>query len=345
MSHEMHHFAMGWWVLPLAYAVAVTGSYVGLACVRHALKFTSILTGALWLVMASVSIGGVGIWLMHFIGMVGFAVPGSLIRYDLALTTASVVLAVMATLFGLCSVVGIRLLSTRRLDHVASCAVGGLVMGLAVSLMHYSGMAAIRIQGTLDYDRKFVVASVIIAVAASTAALWVAGLTERISVRLTAALLMGSAVVAMHYTGMAGVHATVDPAVQAPSGMTVMALLFPAFVLGMIALAVPIVALLLVIDPADAHIEDSIARWTSPRDPEVVFAYDFSSAPTEVIPIPDEYRQADPRPGFHAGLPDTARGGSSAGTEVPQHTPVSVLRGPSRCSGLDPNVSESARTV
>lgn len=124
----------------------VTGSYVGLACVRHALKFTSILTGALWLVMASVSIGGVGIWLMHFIGMVGFAVPGSLIRYDLALTTASVVLAVMATLFGLCSVVGIRLLSTRRLDHVASCAVGGLVMGLAVSLMHYSGMAAIRIQ-------------------------------------------------------------------------------------------------------------------------------------------------------------------------------------------------------
>jgi NO-binding membrane sensor protein with MHYT domain len=301
MSHELHHFTMGFWVLPLAYVMAVVGSYVGLSCVRQALRFTTVRAGMLWLVMASVSIGGVGIWLMHFIGMMGFAVPASAIRYNLALTVLSAALAVIATLFGLGAVVGIRLISTRRLDHLAALVVGGLVMGLAVSLMHYSGMAAIRIQGTLEYDPMFVAASVIIGIVASTAALRVAGLAERLWVRVAAALIMGCAVVAMHYTGMAGVQATVDPTSSAPSGVTVMALLFPAFVIGVIVLAVPIVALLLVIDPVDVHVKDSIARWTEAPEPETAPAYDPSSAPTEVIIIPDEYRQTAHRPRFQPG--------------------------------------------
>lgn len=187
MSHELHHFTLGFWVLPLAYTMAVVGSYVGLSCVRQSLKFTSIRATTLWLVMAAVSIGGVGIWLMHFIGMMGFAVPTSPIRYDLALTVFSVVLAVMATLFGLSGVVGMRLLSTRRRDHMVSLTIGGPVMGVPVSLMHYSGMAAIRIQGTLEYDPMFVASSVIIGIVASTIALWVAVRAERIRARIAAA--------------------------------------------------------------------------------------------------------------------------------------------------------------
>ncbi|TCN50882.1 NO-binding membrane sensor protein with MHYT domain [Rhodococcus sp. SMB37] len=296
MSHELHHFTLGFWVLPLAYTMAVVGSYVGLSCVRQSLKFTSIRATTLWLVMAAVSIGGVGIWLMHFIGMMGFAVPTSPIRYDLALTVFSVVLAVMATLFGLSGVVGMRLLSTRRRDHMVSLTIGGPVMGVPVSLMHYSGMAAIRIQGTLEYDPMFVASSVIIGIVASTIALWVAVRAERIRARIAAALIMGCAVVAMHYTGMAGVHATVDPTAPTPSGVTVLALLFPAFVIGVIVLAVPIVALLLVADPVDAHVKNSIERWTAPHDLETVPEYDLSEAPTEVIIIPDEYRQPDHRP-------------------------------------------------
>lgn len=78
--------------------------------------------------------------------------------------------------------------------------------------------------------------------------------------------------------------------------MTVLALLFPAFVIGVIVLAVPIVALLLVADPVDAHVKNSIERWTAPHDLETVPEYDLSEAPTEVIIIPDEYRQPDHRP-------------------------------------------------
>lgn len=91
-----------------------------------------------------------------------------------------------------------------------------------------------------------------------------------------------------------------------------MALLFPAFVIGMIVLAVSIVVLLLLTDPAEAHIKGSIARWTAPPASESVPAYDHSSAPTEVIIIPAVYRQAGHRPRFqpgalHPALRDAAR--------------------------------------
>jgi NO-binding membrane sensor protein with MHYT domain len=258
MSHELHHFTMGWWVFFLAFATSVVGSYVGLSCVRQARKDSP---GKMrWLVMASVSIGGVGIWLMHFLGMMGFTVTGSPIRYDLGLTVFSVVLAVAATLFGLW-IVDSRAAAKRRLPHIVPLAVGGLVMGMAVSLMHYSGMAAIRIQGTLDHDPAFVVASVIIGLTAATAALWLAGIAEKLLVRMLAAVIMGSAVVALHYTGMAGVRATVDPVAPMPDGLTVFSLLVPAFVIGIAVLTAPIVALLLAPDADEVRHEKSIARW------------------------------------------------------------------------------------
>ncbi len=70
MSHEMHHFSMGTWVLFLAYATSVIGSYVGLSCVRQSANAkVGQRTG--WIALAAVAIGGIGIWLMHFIGMMG----------------------------------------------------------------------------------------------------------------------------------------------------------------------------------------------------------------------------------------------------------------------------------
>ncbi len=145
MSHELHHFTMGLWVFFLAYATSVVGSYVGLSCVRQSFKDDGKNARIRWLAMASLAIGGVGIWLMHFIGMMGFAVPGSTIRYALAPTLFSVVLAVGATLFGLW-IVDSRAGWKTRVPRGVPLAVGGLVMGLAVSFMHYSGMAAIRIR-------------------------------------------------------------------------------------------------------------------------------------------------------------------------------------------------------
>ncbi len=81
MSHELHHFALGKWVLGLAYLTSITGSYVGLLCARQTTRSRGSL-GRAWLVMAAAALGGVGVWLTHFIAMMGFAVPGTLIRYN-----------------------------------------------------------------------------------------------------------------------------------------------------------------------------------------------------------------------------------------------------------------------
>lgn len=262
MSHELHHFTMGLWVFFLACAVSVVGAYVGLSCARRMVEHTTSRGRTGWLVLASLSIGGVAIWLMHFIGMMGFAVPGTVVRYDLGLTAFSLVVAVAATMFGLwLANLGAR--TGRRRQRVAALAVGGVVMGAAVSLMHYSGMAAIQIQGTLAYEPVFVVTSVIIGVVASTAALWFTSVTERPAVRAAASLVMGAAVVALHYTGMAGVEATVDPTAIEPTGLTVLAMLFPAFVVGMVVLTIPIAALGLVSNAEEVRRDEAVARWTA----------------------------------------------------------------------------------
>lgn len=268
MSHELHHFSMGLWVFFLAYVISVAGSFVGLSCARKMVDSPRGRGRRLWLLLASLAIGGVAVWLMHFIGMMGFAVPGTFVRYDVGRTVLSAVLAVGATLFGLW-LANLPALSNRRLPKAAALIAGGLVMGLAVTLMHYMGMAAIRIQGELTHDPAYVAASVVIGLVAATAALWFASVTGHPAVRVLAALVMGCAVVALHYTGMAGVHADVDPHAPAPQGVSVLTLLFPAFIIGVGVLAVPLAALLLAPDREESRRAEALARWTenSTEDP------------------------------------------------------------------------------
>lgn len=262
MSHEMHHFDLGLWVLVLAYATSVVGSFIGLSCAHRVAQHRSGVTRWGWLSMAALAIGGVGIWMTHFIAMMGFAVPGAVIRYDPILTVVSAVVAVAATLFGLW-LVDLRVLAGRRVWKAIALLAGSIVMGLAVSVMHYSGMAAIRIRGELSYDPLFVAVSVLIGIVASGAALWVARVAAGRATRLWGAVVMGIAVAALHYTGMAGVHVTIDPGAPAPEGVTIMALMLPSYVLGTIVLAVPLIALLLDPRASEAGLDDAIARWTA----------------------------------------------------------------------------------
>ena len=260
MTHELHHFSMGAWVFALAYLTSVIGSYAGLSCARKAANAWTPVARTRWTLMAALSIGGVGIWLMHFIGMMGFDVPGSTIRYDLGLTMLSVVLAVGATLFGLW-ILDADASWLRAAPSSVRLLVGGVTMGFAVAGMHYSGMAAVRIQGDLEQGRTYVVASVTIGVVASVAALWLSRVAERPAVRIPAAAVMGCAVVALHYTGMAGVAVTVDPAAPNPEGMTIMTLLFPGFIIGVVLLAVPVVALMAASSDGDLAQEREMEGW------------------------------------------------------------------------------------
>lgn len=242
MNHQMHHFDMGLWLLFLAYIVSVVGSVVGLACTRQSAAASDKRDRLRWLAMAAIAIGGVAIWLMHFIAMLGFAIPNGVVRYNLGWTVASAVLSISAVFVGLITI--------GRTVHLPRLVAGGVITGCAVALMHYTGMWAVQIQGAISYDKFLVALSILIAVVAATAALWFTLVLESPLLRFVAGLVMGVAVVGMHYTGMAAVRVTVDHGAPVPGGLEVFSFLFPVFVIGLLALAVPITAVMLAPDRA-----------------------------------------------------------------------------------------------
>ncbi|BAN49146.1 bifunctional diguanylate cyclase/phosphodiesterase [Metapseudomonas resinovorans] len=156
----------------------------------------------LWIAGGAVAMG-IGIWSMHFIGMLAFSLPIPL-GYDLPLTLLSLLIAILVSGFAL------WLVSQPR-QPLWQLLCGALTMGAGISSMHYLGMHAMRMLPGIDYDPGLFYLSLAIAVAASGAALWIAFRLRRNTpfVRLAragAALVMGVAIVGMHYTGMAAAN-------------------------------------------------------------------------------------------------------------------------------------------
>lgn len=146
---------------------------------------------------------GIGIWSMHFIGMLAFSLPISL-GYDTGLTALSLLIAVLSSGFAL------WLVSQPKLPWL-QLGFGALIMGTGIACMHYMGMAALRMEPGIDYDPALFGASLAIAVGASAAALWIAFRLRQHTpyvrqVRGVAAVVMGVAIVGMHYTGMAAAN-------------------------------------------------------------------------------------------------------------------------------------------
>ncbi|MGW4741015.1 MHYT domain-containing protein [Nocardia xishanensis] len=194
---DIHHFTYGWLTPILAYIMSFTGSLLGLQCAARARAAEG---RAGWLVLAAFAIGGTGIWVMHFIAMLGFSIRGTEIRYDVPLTLLSAATAIVVVGIGLFVVV------TPRPTLVALFA-GGAVTGLGVAAMHYLGMFAMKSSATISYDLATVVLSVAIAVIAATVALWFTLRVNGFLATTGAAGIMGLAVCGMHYTGMASMHA------------------------------------------------------------------------------------------------------------------------------------------
>jgi len=155
-----------------------------------------------WVVFDSILMG-LSIWTTHFIAMEAFIIPMA-VRYDVLQTFFSLLLAVAASLAALYTI---------RYQHSSGkqVVVAGLLLGCGISAMHYTGMAAMRMDAVMQFDRLLVVTSVVIGVVIASAALWV---WRRGSVRkrsdsvrntIVSALLMGSAIGGMHYSGMAAV--------------------------------------------------------------------------------------------------------------------------------------------
>ncbi|MGW7467906.1 MHYT domain-containing protein [Streptomyces xantholiticus] len=217
MGH-LDHAAFGLLTPALSYVMAVVGAALGLRCTVRALSATG-RSRRNWLITAASAIG-TGIWTMHFVAMLGFAVRGTDIRYNVPLTILSLVVAMLVVGAGVFCVGYGR-------DRVGALLIGGLSTGLGVASMHYLGMAALRLHGTVHYDPLLVALSVAIAVVAATAALWAAlNIKSPVAVAV-ASLVMGAAVSSMHYTGMLAVAVDVTPADGQLTGATAMQFIFP----------------------------------------------------------------------------------------------------------------------
>ena len=198
---HLEHFTYGVLTPGLSYALSVLGSLLGLLCTARARAMTDRGRRARWLLLAAWAIGGTGIWVMHFMAMIGFSIPGQTVRYDIPVTVASWITAIVVTGIGL-FIVGYG--KPNAIKIVA----GGTFMGVGVAAMHYSGMAALRTTARVTYDPNTVALSVAIAVVAATVALWFT-VTLRSGVMITiAAFIMGVAVNGMHFTGMFAMRAS-----------------------------------------------------------------------------------------------------------------------------------------
>jgi len=180
----------------LSYLVAVTASHVTLllaARVRdpHAVNWK------LWVVSGGFAMG-IGIWSMHFVATLALKLPIRVL-YDLSITALSWVFAIVAC--GAAFIVLRRLTGKHR-----EFLLPGALIGVGIASMHYTGDLSMRLSPGIRYDPLLFVASILIAIGAATAALWIAfhlAKQRAVWTNFGAALVMGAAVVGMHFTAVA----------------------------------------------------------------------------------------------------------------------------------------------
>lgn len=153
-----------------------------------------------WLVVGSILMG-FGIWTTHFIAMEAFTLP-LIVRYDAFLTLLSILPAIagsMAALF----------IIRHQTVNGKQIVLAGILLGAGISMMHYTGMAAMRMDADMQFDLLWVALSVVIAMAVASASFRVCCNTSNEEKRnlsqnkMTGAILMGGGIGGMHYTGMA----------------------------------------------------------------------------------------------------------------------------------------------
>ena len=197
-------------LVALSIAVAVMASYVALDLASRVTASAG-RSARYWLGGGALSMG-MGIWSMHFIGMLAFRLPMP-VSYNAAITALSLLIAMLVSGFAL-YVVSRAQLGLRNL------VVGGVLMGIGIASMHYTGMAGMLMSQPIRYDPLLFTLSIVVAMTASWAALWIAfqlrgeTLLSGFWRKAGSALVMGAAICGMHYTGMAA-------AIFPPHGMPV----------------------------------------------------------------------------------------------------------------------------
>lgn len=186
-------------LVALSVLIAMLGSFTALSHAER-MRESGGYQALAWMLAGGLTLG-IAIWSMHFIGMLAFHLDVP-ISYDIHLTFISVLPAIAAALLGF------YLLRSPELQ-VKRILIGGLFMGLGITAMHYTGMAALKMQPAVSYDPIIFTLSVVIAITAATGALFIVYAGEKTGFHpliqhLLSAVIMGFAISGMHYTAMVG---------------------------------------------------------------------------------------------------------------------------------------------
>jgi len=207
-------------LVAISILAACGAAFVAVSTVPRIYFSTGRRAANLWSLGFGLSLGS-GIWCMHFIAMLALRLPLQ-VHYDIPLSALSLIIAIAFSTLGILpfrmrgSLSGVRLALT------------GTYMGLGIAGMHYSGMMAMHMPAGMVYNLWLVALSLLIAIAASTAALWIANrlraipILERTRLKIGVSAFMGIAVSGMHYMGMAATtFVSNSNAVDLKSGMSI----------------------------------------------------------------------------------------------------------------------------
>jgi NO-binding membrane sensor protein with MHYT domain len=187
------------WLVALSIAIAIQGSFVGLSLARE-LDSAEGFRRRLALAGSALTLA-TGVWSMHFVGMLAANFP-SAVDYLALPTLISFLICVI--------VVGIGVYAAHASGPPSfRIATGALAMGLGISLMHYVGMSAVHLAGPTSYVPFYVIASIVVSIAASAFALWAIDRRPTRPRLFLGAIALGLAISGMHYTAMAGMR--LDP--------------------------------------------------------------------------------------------------------------------------------------
>jgi two-component system, sensor histidine kinase and response regulator len=182
----------------LSVVISICASYAALDLAGR-ITATHGRTRRMWLAAGAFAMG-LGIWSMHYIGMLAFSLPIP-VQYDWPTVLLSLLAAVFASLAAL-------FVASRQRMRLWDSIAGSVVMGGGIAAMHYIGMAAMRMTAMCSYSAPVVILSVILAIGISFVALWLVFRARNPKLewswqKIVSALAMGAAIPTMHYTGMA----------------------------------------------------------------------------------------------------------------------------------------------
>jgi NO-binding membrane sensor protein with MHYT domain len=218
------HFQYGWFTPTIGFIMSTLGCLLGLLFAVRARRTTG--RPRAWLLAcAAVAFGAPGIWLTHFIGLLGLDLPDSDVRYDPGPTALSLGVAVLAVWLGLA-------IACRARRSVVRVLLGGAVTGLGIAAMHFTGLAALRVGGTVRFNQPRAAATVLVAVAAAILMLSLVLTVRRRRGALLAAGTVAVAASAVHYTGMSTLEVYLHANHNGITGVNPIFLLMPIIVLG-----------------------------------------------------------------------------------------------------------------